>query len=243
MWRQTLEGYRTNRFMAAALCLASVLASAAFAQSARHGRQEQPFSGGSTSPGASFGASGPAVVPPVVTGGIGQYYRGVGSGRGSYGYGSSRRYALPLSFYAAPYYYPSSYWDSSPYTDQYGPAAAAPDYGPDPTVGLAAELGALHREVSDLRQMMMGPPPPDDLQGGPGAATGARQEPPPPPPLVLIFRDGTQTQVRDFALIGQTLWDLSSRPTRKIALGQLNLEASIRATEALGAEFPAIQSQ
>jgi hypothetical protein len=61
--------------------------------------------------------------------------------------------------------------------------------------------------------------------------------------LVLVFRDGTQLEVRDFALIGQTLWDLSSHPTRKIAVGQLNLEASMRATEARGAEFPVIQAQ
>jgi len=83
--------------------------------------------------------------------------------------------------------------------------------------------------------------PPDDSQASGQPITAP--PPPPPPPLVLVFRDGTQLEVRDFALIGQTLWDLSSHPTRKIAVGQLNLEASMRATEARGAEFPVIQAQ
>jgi hypothetical protein len=91
-----------------------------------------------------------------------------------------------------------------------------------------------------MKQMMMGPP--DYSQAPPDQSTAAPPAPA-PPPLVLIFHDGTQLEVRDFALIGQTLWDLSSHPTRKIALGQLNLDASIRATEARGAEFPTVQAQ
>ena len=85
---------------------------------------------------------------------------------------------------------------------------------------------------------MMEPPGDSQAPGQPAAAPS-----PAPPPLVLVFRDGTTLEVRDFALIGQTLWDLSSHPTRKIALGQLNLEASIRATEARGAEFPSVRAQ
>jgi hypothetical protein len=219
----------------AGLCLALFLAPAASAQSGQRGGQS--FRGGSTAPGASFGAQGPAVVAPVVRGGYGQAYRS--TGRNGYSRTAPRRYA-PLSFYGAPYYYPSYYWDSSGYSDS-GVAPPPADYGPDPTADLAAEVGALHQEVSEMRQMMMGPPPGDSQ--APGQPTAAPPPPPVPPPLVLVFRDGTQLEVRDFALIGQTLWDLSSHPSRKITLGQLNLEASIRATEARGAEFPAVQAQ
>jgi len=224
---------------AASLCLTLVVAQAAFAQTGPRGGHS--FRGGSTAPGASFGAQGPAVVPPVLTGGSHAYGSGYGGRSAGYARTGQRRYAFPLSYYAAPYYYPSYYSDSSGYSDP-NMVSPTPDYGygPDPTMDLAAELGALHREVADMRQMMMGPPDDSQAQGRPTAA------PPPapaPPPLVLVFRDGTTLEVRDFALIGQTLWDLSSQPTRKIALGQLNLEASIRATEARGAEFPAVQAQ
>jgi hypothetical protein len=226
------------RFAGAVAGLALLVAPAAFAQyNSPHGGQS--FRGGSTGPGASFGAQGPAVVAPVVTGGsrgygYGPAYRGTGRS----GYAGTRRYPLPLSFYATPYYYPSSYWDSSGYADpNLGPPPG--DYGPDPTADIAAELGALHREVAEMRQMMTGPPDDPQASGQPIATP----PPPAPPPLVLVFRDGTRLEVRDFALIGQTLWDLSSHPTRKIAVGQLNLEASIRATEARGAEFPIIKAQ
>jgi hypothetical protein len=230
------------RWIGPGLCMALLVAPAAFPQSSQH--QGQSFRGGSTAPGASFGAQGPAVVAPVVTGGSHGYGNGSyrGTGRSGYSRTAPGRYALPLSFYAAPYYYPSYYWDSGASADP-NMAPPPPDYGPDPTADLAAELGALHREVAEMRQMMTGPPgPPEDFQG-PGQPTAAPPPPPPPPPLVLVFRDGTQLEVRDFALIGQTLWDLSSHPTRKITLEQLNLQASIHATEARGAEFPTVQAQ
>jgi hypothetical protein len=235
-----LFGFARCSGAAAGLCLALLVAQGAFAQTGPRGGQS--FRGGSTAPGASFGAQGPAVAPPALTSGsrgygsgYGQAYRG---GGGGYARTPQRRYALPLSYYAAPYFYPSYYSDSSGYSDP-NMASPPPDYGPDPNFDLAAELGELHREVADMRQMMMGPPPGDSQ--APGQPTAALS--PAPPPLVLVFRDGTTLEVRDFALIGQTLWDLSSHPTRKIALGQLNLEASVRATEARGAEFPSVQAQ
>jgi hypothetical protein len=233
-----LFGFARSTGAVAGLCLALFVARAAFAQTGQRGGQS--FRGGSTAPGASFGAQGPAVAPPALTSGSRGYGSGYGRGTGrSGGYTRTpqRRYALPLSYYAAPDFYPSYYSDSSGYSDP-NMASPPPDYGPDPNFDLAAELGELHREVADMRQMMMGPPPDSQAPGQPTAAPS-----PAPPPLVLIFRDGTTLEVRDFALIGQTLWDLSAHPTRKIALGQLNLEASIRATEARGAEFPSVQAR
>ena len=229
---------QTLGFWGAGLCLALLSAPVCLAQGGHRGAQ--PFRGGSVIPGASFGAQGPAVIPPVVgstprlSHSSGSYYRGYN--RGAYGH-NTRGY-LPLAYFAAPYYYPGYYSDN----DSGGYADAAPPpsvYEPDPTVGIAAELADLHREVTEMRQAMMQGPMPEN---GPYPAQQAAAPQPPPPPLVLVFRDGTRTEVHDFAVIGDTFWDLSSHPTRKIALNQLNLDASIQATQARGAEFPPLPS-
>lgn len=173
------------------------------------------------------------------TGYYGTHYHS--PGRNGYGRSGQSRY-LPLAVYSMPYYYPDLYADPGAAGNADMPPPAG--YEPDPSQGLAAELASLHREVSEMRQMLQGPPP--EEQQGPSAAMAQPPAPPsapPAPPLVLVFRDGSRTEVRDFAVIGETFWDLSSRPTRKIALAQLNLEASIQATEARGAEFPALQTR
>ena len=124
----------------AAQGLALFVAQAAFAQTGQRGGQS--FRGGSTAPGASFGAQGPAVAPPALTGASRGYGSGYGRGTGrsgSYARTPQRRYAFPLSYYAAPYYYPSYYSDSSGYSDP-NMASPPPDYGPaSPNLDLAAD--------------------------------------------------------------------------------------------------------
>jgi hypothetical protein len=64
------------------------------------------------------------------------------------------------------------------------------------------------------------------------------QEETPSAPLTLVLRDGKQVEMKSYAVMGQQIWDFSSQPIKKIDIASINLEASRKATEANGGEFP-----
>ena len=67
----------------------------------------------------------------------------------------------------------------------------------------------------------------------------AKAEPDPRPqtPTVLIFRDGHQVEVLNYAILGNTLYNLSGFTAQKILLAQLDLPATIKANDERGVEF------
>jgi hypothetical protein len=188
--------------------------------------------------GSNFGSLGGAVVPPIASSGRGYGFAAgshhYGNGQSVFGFGYRRYPAGYIPYFAAayPFFYPDS---ASPPGggDAYGPPP--PDQPPD----LMGELDAIHQELAELRQRQAEPPYGVSPQEGVPVVAPAPSKPT-DPPLILIFRDGTRTEVRDFAVVGQTFWDLSGHPTRKFPISQLNLEASIRANEDRGVEFPAV---
>jgi len=57
-------------------------------------------------------------------------------------------------------------------------------------------------------------------------------------PTVLVFADGHQIQINNYALVGHTVWVLSDHTaTQKIPIAQLDLPATIKANEDNGVEF------
>ena len=57
------------------------------------------------------------------------------------------------------------------------------------------------------------------------------------PATVLVFKDGHSIEVRNFAIIGQTVWNLSEQTARKIPLSELDLDATVRANDDRGITF------
>jgi hypothetical protein len=57
------------------------------------------------------------------------------------------------------------------------------------------------------------------------------------PTTVLVFRDGTRREVKNYAIVGDTLWELSASRARKVPLAELNLQATIRENEERGVDF------
>jgi|SRR5208283_34934 len=215
------------------------------------------FSGGGHSPG-SFGhvtlsggnstaahwGVGGAVVPPVAS--SGNWYFSL-SGSNQHGYGSyrsgwgNRQYPagyVPYFAAAYPFLYPYSFADSAP------PPNGGEAYGPPPEAdqpnGLMMELDAIHHELAELKQRQAEAPYGMAPEGAGPQIVEQRPAKPSDPPLILVFRDGTRTEVRDFAVVGQMFWDLSGHPTRKYPISQLNIEASIQANEDRGVEFPEV---
>ena len=57
------------------------------------------------------------------------------------------------------------------------------------------------------------------------------------PATVLIFKDGHTVEVHNYAIIGQTLWNLSEQMARKIPLADLDLDATAKANDERGVAF------
>jgi hypothetical protein len=57
------------------------------------------------------------------------------------------------------------------------------------------------------------------------------------PSTVLVFKDGHQSDVLNYAIVGDTLFDFDSGRTRKILLADLDLPATQRANDDRGVDF------
>jgi hypothetical protein len=84
------------------------------------------------------------------------------------------------------------------------------------------------------------PPPAAKPQTDETAA--ATPAPPPPPeapqrPTVLVFKDGHKQEVVNYAIVGSNLFDLSSGRRQKIALSDLDVDATQKANEDRGVDF------
>jgi hypothetical protein len=149
------------------------------------------------------------------------YYRGRGNGYGRNGYGYS---------YAVPYYIPM---DGYGYDYVGGPDLySGPPISPaDPLMHMVVEQPPAHYPYGE----------PDAAQAPPDYAPPAPQQPAvrdakPNEPSVLVFRDGHQQEVSNYAIMGQTVYVFDAR-TQKIALADLDVGATVKANDERGLEF------
>jgi hypothetical protein len=70
----------------------------------------------------------------------------------------------------------------------------------------------------------------------PAAATNAAPEPA-QPATVLIFKDGHKQELGNYAIVGSSLFDLTSGRRQKIALSDLDVPATVKANEDQGIDF------
>ena len=148
--------------------------------------------------------------------------RGYGNGRrNSYGYGGYG------SGYIAPYYYPmydtSAGYDSGgggPYMYS-GPPA-------EQTLHVVVDLPTARHMVEDE----------DDLAAARATRDNAISQPEANPidPTVLVFRDGHQQEVNNYAIMGQTIYVFDNR-TQKIALTDLDVAATVKSNDDRGVDF------
>jgi hypothetical protein len=71
----------------------------------------------------------------------------------------------------------------------------------------------------------------------PGAGPADPSSPEPPIPTTLVFRDGHQLEIENYAIVSQTLYDLTPGHPRKIALADLDLPATERQNDDRGVTF------
>ena len=71
----------------------------------------------------------------------------------------------------------------------------------------------------------------------------AASEPPPSeertlPPTILIFRDGHQMEIQNYAIVGQTLLVFAEQSSTKISITDLDLETTQKVNKEHGVHFP-----
>ena len=83
-------------------------------------------------------------------------------------------------------------------------------------------------------------PPVRDIptpHSAPAADVSVADSDPPQAPTLLVFKDGRKLEVGNYAIVGQTLFDLTPGHARKIALADLDIEATRRQNEDRGVTF------
>lgn len=57
------------------------------------------------------------------------------------------------------------------------------------------------------------------------------------PSTILVFKDGRQLKIANYAIVGATLYDLSDGRTKKVQLADLDLPATVRENDDRGIQF------
>jgi hypothetical protein len=130
--------------------------------------------------------------------------------------------------YAVPY--PVPYAEADPGDED----PADVDYSYSRGVPPVYDRGPLYRDASAPRQSAHDPAP--EASTAPVPA-----EPPAPvapqPSTVLIFKDGHKSEVRNYAIVDGTLFDLTDGRSHKILLADIDLPATLKANDDRGVDF------
>ncbi len=59
----------------------------------------------------------------------------------------------------------------------------------------------------------------------------------PQPNTVIVFRDGHQAELQNYAIVGDTIFDFTDNLSHKIQLGDIDLSATHKANDARGVDF------
>jgi hypothetical protein len=150
---------------------------------------------------------------------------GTSSTPGFGGHGPHHRPRHPqdsVGYFGVPYYgyYDNGYYDNGPDAQNYAPAEGN-NAGPT---------------VFDQRGGYIAPAPaerPNDASS-PAAPSEAAAD---SPPTVLVFKDGHQLELENYAIVGTTLYDLTEGHRRKISLSDLDLTATSQQNDDRGVDF------
>ena len=184
---------------------------------------------------------------------------GRGFGHRPYGYGFGYPYAYNpfgygYGFYPYGYYIPSSlsyagFPEDYQSSDQGGGQAYSQDNGGAPTEAeneLEGQVQQLSDEVAQMRAGQgypsgpgyagpgYGPPPGQGYGASSPAAPSAAET---QLATVLVYRDGRQTEVQNYAIYGQNVWVFGNQITRKIALSDLDVAKTKQLNDERGVEF------
>jgi hypothetical protein len=183
----------------------------------------------------SAGHSGHISGDSGVTSSTGTSHSGSGSGHahddGHHAHRSSTGQVYHPYLYGVPVPYGSDVVDAGASDDD------DPEYQGGPTVFDRRGSGAdsYVPPVAESSSASQSSPGEDAATGDVGEANSNAAEA--LDPTILIFKDGHQAEIANYAIVNQTLYDLTPGHPRKIALSDLNLPATERANDDHGVVF------
>jgi hypothetical protein len=114
----------------------------------------------------------------------------------------------------------------------YSLSEEAPPAQTEPDNSVAIQVQALTDEVESLREEQS-----SRQELAPHEASPPASAPVKPPKTVLVYRDGHQSEVQDYAILGKTLWVFAGQTTKKVPLTSLDLAGTIKLNDDRGVEF------
>jgi len=129
------------------------------------------------------------------------------------------------AIYPAPYY---GYYDNGAADDPASDTAEGDDYRGGPTIFDRRGPGNATR-----------PPAEDYAEAQPSepASSSDLAVATPQPDTVLVFKDGHQLEVENYAIVGSTLYDLTDGHRRRVGLAELDLAATAKENDDRGVDF------
>ena len=126
-------------------------------------------------------------------------------------------------YYYGPYYYPYYGWDYAfnGYDPSAYPQPSQPIVVVDPKSSDDPYGDRSFDESRSSRAQKPAPPAPAEEQD----------------PTVLVFRDGHKQEIRNYAIVGQMLWDFGAKGTHKIPLSDLDLDTTRKLNDERGVDF------
>jgi len=131
---------------------------------------------------------------------------------------------------------PYSMYQASP--DQADEETDDPPVAQGPTVferRTPGDLTATQSFAAEPPAEATAPAAPDASPAQPESASSQPVQP--QEPNVLVFRDGHQLQVQNYAIVGDFLYDFTPGHARKVPLSQLDLPATVKANDERGLDF------
>jgi hypothetical protein len=158
-----------------------------------------------------------------------------------------RRFFNPFAFpFTSPFpiypYYPYGLQSDFVYSNAAVPTYDAPVYMADHDTGVQSDLYRLQAELDAVRQQQAADRQQYALNAPTNTPRPATRPEAAAPPTVLMFRDGHQAEVHNYAVVGQVLWIFSEALARKVPLADLDLNATRKANDERGVEF-AVQAK
>jgi hypothetical protein len=132
-------------------------------------------------------------------------------------------------FFAQPVFLPYPIYTPLPYYQVAEQNAATTG---DQEAGLASEVNHLRDEIERLQEEERSRE--EARQPAPQAGPSAEEK---TVTTVLVFRDGRRSEIQNYAIVGQTLWMLTEQRARKVAISDLDVEATRKLNADRGVEF------
>jgi len=174
-------------------------------------------------------------VPPSVTSlNFGNVHSGVHQRPFNFRPRRNREFVSP--FYGGYYYAPYDYYVMDPGVDD-----TMEDQYAQPGPTIFDSHGVTGRDYA-----RPAPPPQDDYRSDLNRERDREPEQPTKQPLqpvvdqpqtVLVFKDGHQQEIANYAIVGATLYDLSDGRAKKVGLAELDLTATVKQNDERGVDF------